>query len=127
MTRVSLRSKTAFLIFFHDVTMAAGAFLLAYVLRLGDNLALFPMDLVLTNTILFTAIAAIVYQVTGLYRTMWRYTSVSDLLLIGKVTGITILIRISTHMIILIFLFSALVLPLIMINIRVMISLLLIF
>ena len=100
MTRVSLRSKTAFLIFFHDVTMAAGAFLLAYVLRLGDNLALFPMDLVLTNTILFTAIAAIVYQVTGLYRTMWRYTSVSDLLLIGKVTGITILIYYPTSFVI---------------------------
>jgi len=80
--------------------MAAGAFLLAYVLRLGDNLALFPMDLVLTNTILFTAIAAIVYQVTGLYRTMWRYTSVSDLLLIGKVTGITILIYYPTSFVI---------------------------
>jgi len=86
-------SRRAFLAFLHDVAMAAASFGLAFYLRLGDDLLRFePPRLTLFYGATFSAIAAIVFLVTGLYRGIWRYASLPDLFNIGRAATLTVLI-----------------------------------
>jgi FlaA1/EpsC-like NDP-sugar epimerase len=68
--------------FLHDLFMSAAAFVIALVLRLGDA----AWGALTTNLwpamLLFTTVCGAVYLTTGLYRGVWRYASMNDLVAI---------------------------------------------
>lgn len=74
------RSQVAAL---HDIIMAAISIVFAMYLRLGDS---FTMDYpFLPETVfLFTGVCAVVFYLMGLYKGIWRYASIMDLMLITK-------------------------------------------
>ena len=76
----------------HDITMAAAAFVLSLYLRLGDDFWSQTKDFLLEGTLLFTAICATVFASFRLYRGVWRYASLDDLLAIAKAVSLAILI-----------------------------------
>jgi O-antigen biosynthesis protein WbqV len=83
------RTTVAFL---HDVAMAAVSVPLALHLRVGGELFRYTEYFLLPATAIFTAVAAVVFWWTGLYRGMWRYASMNDLLAITRAVTLTILI-----------------------------------
>ena len=72
--------------------MAAAAFVLSLYLRLGDDFLSQTNDFLLEGTILSTAICATVFVSLRLYRGVWRYASLDDLLAIAKAVSLAILI-----------------------------------
>lgn len=73
----------------HDALMAGAALLVALIARYGvDELP--PFDLVVTWTLSFAAIAAIVFRLFGLGRGMWRFASITDLRAIVVATSVAI-------------------------------------
>ena len=78
--------------FLHDLVMAAAAFLIALFLRLGGDAwssfitSLWPAMLV------FTSICGLVFLTTGLYRGVWRYASMNDLVAIIKAVTLSLAI-----------------------------------
>lgn len=75
----------------HDIFMAAISFVLSLYLRLGENFS-DSFDFILEGTILFTLVCAVVFQLMGLYKGVWRYASTQDLIAIGKAVTLAILI-----------------------------------
>ena len=74
-----LRSAQAITAFIHDIAVAAIAFFLALVFRVGlDDAVARLTDPLLTAWLLFTVVAAGVFLCTGLYRGIWRYASMND-------------------------------------------------
>ena len=72
--------------FLHDLTMAGLSFVVALALRLGvDAFEYVNQDLVLA-LVIFTLVCGAVFRVVGLYRGIWRYASLNDLVAI--LTGI---------------------------------------
>jgi FlaA1/EpsC-like NDP-sugar epimerase len=86
------QSRRAILAFLHDLAMAALAFALGLYLRLGDAALATEPGLTILYGIAFTAIAAAVFLVTGLYRGIWRYASLPDLFNIARAATLTVLI-----------------------------------
>jgi FlaA1/EpsC-like NDP-sugar epimerase len=80
------------LAFAHDVFMASIAFPVALYLRLGDSFWEHPLELVALNTLLFAVSSAVVFRVMGLYRGVWRYASLNDLVAITKAVTLDILV-----------------------------------
>jgi O-antigen biosynthesis protein WbqV len=80
------------LAFLHDVAMAALSFALALYLRLGDDMLTREPRLTILYGGVFTAIAALVFLVTGLYRGIWRYASLPDLFNIVRAATLTELV-----------------------------------
>ena len=78
--------------FIHDVMMASISFVIALFLRLGSGIESFSMDLLILGTILFTAVSAIVFRYMKMYRGVWRYASLNDLVNITKSASLVILI-----------------------------------
>src|SRR5437879_2171912 len=72
--------------------MAALSFGLALYLRLGEDFLQYEPHLTLLYGAAFTAIAAIVFLATGLYRGIWRYASLPDLFNIARAATLTELI-----------------------------------
>ena len=88
--RIYNRANIAFT---HDVFMASISFILALYLRLGnDVLAFYAVSELIFGTALFTAIAAIVFRSLKMYRGVWQYASLNDLLNITKSTSLVILV-----------------------------------
>ena len=85
-------SRRAFLAFAHDVAMAALSFALSFYLRVGDDFLRFDPRLTILYGVSFTAVAAAVFLVTGLYRGIWRYASLPDLFNIARAATLTVLI-----------------------------------
>lgn len=83
------RAATAFA---HDVAMAALSFPLALWLRLGDRLIEQAGGFLLPGTALFAGVAALVFLLLGLYRGVWRYASLSDLVAILRAATLVILV-----------------------------------
>jgi len=79
------------LAFAHDALMAAVAFFLALYLRLGDDLLIqmTPAQLVFA-TLLFTLTCAVVFFFCGLYRSVWAFASVRDLIEIARAVTIAV-------------------------------------
>ncbi len=78
--------------FVHDLIMAGLSFVIALALRLGaDTFEYFTRDLTLA-LILFVAVCAVVFRVVGLYRGIWRYASLNDLLAIIRAASLAILV-----------------------------------
>ncbi len=86
---LSARSAVAFV---HDVAMAAGSFGLALYLRLGGRMFDYMGDTLFWAAAIFAAIAAAVFWTVGLYRGVWRYASMNDLLAIVRGVTLTILV-----------------------------------
>ena len=86
------KSPRALLAFLHDVGMAAVSFGLALYLRLGDGILDYEPRLTILYGAAFTAIAAVVFRATGLYRGIWRYASLPDLFNIARAVTLTVLI-----------------------------------
>lgn len=82
----------AFAAFGHDVIMAALSFILSFYLRVGGGIAHYPLKVLLAYDLGFAATAAIVFWWGGLYRGIWRYASLPDLLALLKAVTLVILI-----------------------------------
>jgi FlaA1/EpsC-like NDP-sugar epimerase len=80
------------LAFFHDIVMAAGSFALSFYLRLGDEIYAYSPTLLVQGTVLFTVVAAAVFWFMGLYRGVWRYASLNDLVAIARSTTLAVLL-----------------------------------
>jgi O-antigen biosynthesis protein WbqV len=88
-----IRSPQAYVAFAHDVVMAALSFLLALYLRLGGvNFADYAERLAPDALPVFVACCAVVFATMGLYRGIWRYASLNDVIAIVKATAIAVLI-----------------------------------
>jgi len=86
------QGRRAWAAFGHDVVMAALSFVLSFYLRVGDGIWHYRAELILRYVAWFAAIAAIVFLWTGLYRGIWRFASLPDLLLLLRAATIVILI-----------------------------------
>ncbi|MGQ0663070.1 MAG: polysaccharide biosynthesis protein [Pseudomonadota bacterium] len=78
--------------FAHDVAMAAASFVAAMYLRVGGDVFTYPKEFIVLGTGLFTLVAAAVLWRMGLYRGMWRYASINDLVTIAQAVTLIILI-----------------------------------
>lgn len=89
--RLSLdRARIAFL---HDIVMAVISFPLSIYLRLGDLTFTAETDsYLIPGTILFACVAAPVFWYSRMYRGIWRYASLEDLIAITKAVSLSILI-----------------------------------
>ncbi|MDP6805932.1 MAG: polysaccharide biosynthesis protein, partial [Rhodospirillales bacterium] len=74
----------------HDVTMAALAFAISYVLKAGGALSI-PAD-VLVATLYFALIAAGVFWVTRINRSLWHYVSLADMTAIAGSATLTVVL-----------------------------------
>ncbi len=78
--------------FLHDLTMAALSFVVAIALRLGaDTYGYFTPDLLLALAV-FTLVCGLVFHFLGLYRGIWRYASLNDLIAILRAATLAILV-----------------------------------
>ena len=87
--RISSRGLIAYV---HDITMSGLAFVLAIYLRLGDDLPNYAGDSMIQAGALFVGISAVVFWFSGLYRGVWRYASINDLMAITKAVTVTVLV-----------------------------------
>lgn len=74
----------------HDTLVAAASFYLALYLRLGDLLLRHGFPYLMESTVLFTAIAVTVFVLMRLYRGLWRYASIKDLMTITKSVSLAV-------------------------------------
>lgn len=88
----TIRLSRARIAFLHDVVMAALSFVAAVYLRLGETIGEYPVDAILLWTALFTSVCAAVFASMGLYRGIWRYASLDDILGIAKAVTLASLI-----------------------------------
>lgn len=86
-------STRALIALVHDVVMAALSFAAALGLRLGDEVWDYLGDAhVLQAWGVFTAVCAVVFWLTGLYRGIWRYASLRDLIAIARAVSVALLL-----------------------------------
>jgi FlaA1/EpsC-like NDP-sugar epimerase len=85
-------SRRALLAFLHDAVMAALSFAVAFYLRLGNDALSYEPRMTAAYGAMFTAVAGMVFLLTGLYRGIWRYASLPDLFNITKAATLTVLI-----------------------------------
>ena len=76
----------------HDLLMAAGSLWLAHYLRLGDRLWSFSGEVLPLYTAAFIPLCLFVFVGAGLYRGLWRYASMQDLLTLTKAASLALLI-----------------------------------
>ena len=87
-----MKINRAHIAFGHDVIMAAASFFLSLYLRLGDDIVFYDeMTLYLTAGV-FTVVAGSVFWSMRMYRGVWRYASLNDLMLITKSATLAILV-----------------------------------
>ena len=68
----------------HDVLMAAASFELSLLIRYGAQGTAQPIGFLWQGTALFTVICGLVFWRSGLYRGIWHYASINDLLAIVR-------------------------------------------
>ena len=76
----------------HDIIMAAIAFIVSLYLRLAPDFWDQVQGFLIESTLIFTVICGIVFARMHLYRGIWRYASLDDLLAIAKAVSLAILI-----------------------------------
>jgi FlaA1/EpsC-like NDP-sugar epimerase len=76
----------------HDLVMAGLSFVLSLYLRVGADLGAYGDDFLVVGTASFAAVAGMVYLWMDLYRGIWRYASLNDLLAIARAVTLIILI-----------------------------------
>ncbi len=88
-----IRSSRAYVAWSHDVVMAALSFGIALYLRVGGDAFAYYADLyLLPGVLMFTVVAGTVFIFSGMYRGIWRYASLDDMVAIVKAVTLTILI-----------------------------------
>lgn len=87
-----LRHNRARIAFAHDVVMAAVSFPLSLYLRMGDSITFLADRYLWQGTALFAIIAAVVFLGSRLYRGIWRYASMSDLVALTKAVTLVVLL-----------------------------------
>ena len=87
-----VRLSRARIAYVHDVIMAAVSFVLSLYLRIGDALFWYPISFIVEGAAIFAAVAAGVFWSMRLYRGIWRYASLNDMLAITKAVTLTLLI-----------------------------------
>jgi O-antigen biosynthesis protein WbqV len=85
-------TSRAFATFAHDVVMAALSFLLSLYLRVGGDIFQYAPSLLLTYDLAFAGTAAVIFRWSGLYRGIWRFASLPDLLALLRAVTLIILI-----------------------------------
>jgi FlaA1/EpsC-like NDP-sugar epimerase len=80
------------IVFAHDIFMAALSFALSVYLRLDIWIVEYYSDTWIAATALFTGIAGIVFWSSGLYRGVWRYASLNDLWAITRAVSLAVII-----------------------------------
>jgi O-antigen biosynthesis protein WbqV len=88
----SLRGYRARIAFVHDVVMAAASFGVAQYLRLGESVLWYTSDYFWIGMGLFALVAAGVFAGFDLYRGVWRYASLNDMVAILKAATLVVLI-----------------------------------
>ena len=84
-----------YLVYSHDIILTVLSFYISLYLRLGDRLLdFFSIETLIVGGTLFGTIAAGVYLYHDLYRGVWRYASLNDLL---AITRAVTLVRPSTQ------------------------------
>jgi O-antigen biosynthesis protein WbqV len=84
--------RRAWVAAFHDILMAAASFVLSLYLRLGNDEFYKADSFLLPGTLIFTGVCAIIFWAMRLYRGVWRYASVPDLVAITKSVTLAILV-----------------------------------
>lgn len=72
--------------------MASVSLPLSLWLRMGTSIETVPVGFVIQSTVIFAVIAAAVFLPMGLYRGIWRYASMNDLIQITKAVTLAVLI-----------------------------------
>ncbi len=86
------RISRAKIVFAHDIFMAAVSFALTLMLRMGEAIYTLPLDFIIQGTVVFTIIASTAFWYMGLYRGIWRYASMNDVIQITKAVTVAVLI-----------------------------------
>jgi len=76
----------------HDIFMASLSLPLSLWLRMGSSIDTVPTEFMVESTVLFAIVAACVFWPMGLYRGIWRYASMNDLIQITKAVSLAVLI-----------------------------------
>ncbi len=87
-----MKINRAHIAFGHDVIMAAASFFLSLFLRLGDDIVFYDGMTLYLSAGVFTVVAGSVFWSMRMYRGVWRYASLNDLMLITKSATLAILI-----------------------------------
>ena len=84
-------SPRAFLIYLHDLVMTAVALVVALYLRVGGLAFDYYQDALINGLPILVVIAAVVFRLSGLYRGIWRYASVPDLVQLIRAVSVVVL------------------------------------
>ncbi|SMH57901.1 polysaccharide biosynthesis protein [Azospirillum agricola] len=84
-------STRAFLVFLHDLTMTGVALAVALYLRVGGFAFPYYADALATALPMLVGISAVVFVLFGLYRGIWRYASVPDLVQVIRAVTVAVL------------------------------------
>lgn len=76
----------------HDLLMATASLWLAHYLRLGERLMPFSGDVLPLATLSFVPLCLLVFVGSGLYRGLWRYASMQDLLTLTRAVTLAVTI-----------------------------------
>jgi FlaA1/EpsC-like NDP-sugar epimerase len=88
----SIKGIRAWLALGHDTVMAALSFVLALYLRIGEAFWDQTGGFLLGATTIFAGIAMMTFAAMGLYRGVWRYASIDDLIAITKSVTVAVLV-----------------------------------
>ena len=86
-----LKFKRSHLATVHDAVMAAVSFILSIYIRLGSDRLELASTYFVQGTILFTVISVGMFIYMRLYRGLWRYFSIPDMIVIVKAVTLSIL------------------------------------
>lgn len=75
-----------------DIVAAGLSYVIAIYLRIGSTTYELTPDFVIQGALVMTIIAVLVFRISGLYRGVWRYASMNDLIAITKAVSVTILL-----------------------------------
>ena len=82
--------------FGHDIAMAALAFFLSMAMRLGPDFHGKYLDATVNGLPVFVAVAGFSFLTFRLYRGLWRFASMQDLLLVGQAVTLAVLLFLPT-------------------------------
>lgn len=80
-------------VYAHDILMAALSFYVSLMLRVGERVfEQMPLPQFLLAVGLFTLVCAVVFRLMGMYRGLWRYASITDMVAIVRAVTLATLV-----------------------------------
>lgn len=76
----------------HDIIAAGLSYVIAIYLRIGATTYELAPDFVFQGAIVMTLISIVIFRISGLYRGVWRYASMNDLIAITRAVSVTMLL-----------------------------------